>query len=125
MIRALRFFPVSAYHLASLLKLKGDEHVLDVACGTGHAAIEIARRLPRGRVTATDFSPGMLEQARRKAAAGHVRNIEFLERDMTALGFSAGSFDIAVCAFGIFFVLDMETQLAHIAATVVDREAGS
>jgi ubiquinone/menaquinone biosynthesis C-methylase UbiE len=104
--------------MASLLALRGDEHVLDVACGTGHAAIEVARRLPQGQVMAADFSSGMLEQARRKAAARNILNIEFIERDMTALGFPVDSFDIAVCAFGIFFVLNMETQLAHIAATV-------
>ncbi len=116
--RALRFFPASAYHMASRLGLKGDEHVLDVACGTGNAALELARRLPRGRVTATDFSPGMLEQARRKAAASGIANIEFVERDMTDLGFTPGSFDAATCAFGIFFVLDMEAQLAHLASMV-------
>ena len=116
--RALRFFPVSAYHMASLLDLKGDEHILDVACGTGHAAMAVARRVPRGRVTAIDFSAGMLEKARGKATASEIGNIEFLERDMTALGFPEASFDAAICAFGIFFAEDMEAQLAHIASFV-------
>jgi hypothetical protein len=35
-------------------------------------------------VTGVDFSVGMLDQARRKAAAEGVGNIAFLERDMTA-----------------------------------------
>ncbi len=60
----------------------------------------------------------MLEQARRKAAALDLRNVEFLEREMSALGFPAGHFDAAVCAFGIFFVEDMEAQLARIASLV-------
>ena len=115
---ALRFFPASARNMAELLGLRGDEHVLDVACGTGHASLAAAARLPRGRVTAVDFSPGMLEQARRKAAASNLRNVEFLERDMQNPGFAEGTFDIAVCAFGIFFVMDMETQLAHVASMV-------
>jgi ubiquinone/menaquinone biosynthesis C-methylase UbiE len=116
--KALRFFPDSAANMAGLLELRGDEQVLDVACGTGHAALAVARRLPRGRVTATDFSHGMLEQARRKAAASNIVNIEFLERDMTALGFPLASFDIAICSFGIFFVEDMDRQLSHIASVV-------
>jgi len=109
--KALRFFPASARNLASLLNLRGDEHVLDVACGTGHTSLAVAGQLRRGKVTAVDFSPGMLSQARRKAAEQNVGNIEFIEMDMQNLGFADNGFDIAVCAFGIFFVEDMETQL--------------
>jgi ubiquinone/menaquinone biosynthesis C-methylase UbiE len=116
--RALRFFPESAGNMAALLGLKGDEHVLDVACGTGHASVAVARALPGGRVTAVDFSTGMLDQARRKAGSLGIRNVEFHEGDMQHLRFPPGSFDAAVCAFGIFFVIDMETQLAHIASMV-------
>jgi ubiquinone/menaquinone biosynthesis C-methylase UbiE len=115
---ALRFFPASAAHLATLLSLRGDELVLDVATGTGHTSLALAPRLPRGRVTAVDLSPGMLEQARRKTASQGIGNIDFIERDMQELGFPADSFDAAVCSFGIFFVEDMDNQLAHIAATV-------
>lgn len=39
---ALRFFPASARNMAASLGLRGDEHVLDVACGTGHASFAIA-----------------------------------------------------------------------------------
>ena len=39
---ALRFFPASAQHMVSLLDVCGDEHVLDVACGTGHASLAAA-----------------------------------------------------------------------------------
>ncbi len=115
---ALRFFPLSAGHMAGLFELLGNEHVLDVACGTGHASLAVARLLPHGRVTAVDFSRGMLEQARKKAALSGLDNIEFLERDMQNLGFPDGHFDAALCAFGIFFVEDMDTQLSHIAAAV-------
>ena len=115
---ALRFFPRSAENIAELLGLRGDERVLDVACGTGHASFAIASSLPKGRITAVDLSSGMLEQARKKAAALAVRNVEFIERDMQELGFPGPLFDAAVCAFGIFFVEDMDAQLARIAATV-------
>ncbi len=115
--KALRFFPDSARHMAALLGLRGDERVLDVACGTGNAALAIAPLLTTGKVTAVDFSSGMLEQARRKAVAQGVHNVEFLERDMQSLGFGE-QFDVAVCAFGIFFVEDMDAQLARIAAAV-------
>ena len=116
--KALRFFPESARRLAALLDLRGNEEVLDVATGTGHAALALATRLPQGRVTAVDFSPGMLEQARKKAASLKAANVDFLERDMQDLGFPAGRFDAAVCSFGIFFVEDMDSQLAHIVEAV-------
>ncbi len=114
----LRFFPLSAVNMAGLFDLKGNEHILDVACGTGHASIAFAKKLPGGKVTAVDFSSGMLGQARKKADALGVRNVEFVEGDMQNLGFSERPFDGAICAFGIFFVPDMERQLSHIASRV-------
>ncbi len=116
--RALRFFPESAKHAAGLLELRGDEHVLDVACGTGNASIAVARKVPFGRVTAVDFSRGMLDKARQKTASLNLHKVEFLERDMQDLGLPNALFDAAVCAFGIFFVQDMDTQLLHISSTV-------
>jgi ubiquinone/menaquinone biosynthesis C-methylase UbiE len=114
---ALRFFAAAAAHIAQRLPLHGDEEVLDVACGTGHAALAIAPRLPRGHVTAVDFSPAMLARAASKLAAAGIRNVKLVERDMQSLGFHE-QFAIAVCAFGIFFVDDMGAALRHIATTV-------
>jgi ubiquinone/menaquinone biosynthesis C-methylase UbiE len=119
---ALRFFPKSAEHFASCFQLRGDERVLDVATGTGHLACAMAKRLPRGHVTAIDFSSGMLDRARKNAAAANIRNVDFIEMDMQAMGLEPAAFDIAICAFGIFFVADMDRQLAHIAEMV--REGG-
>jgi ubiquinone/menaquinone biosynthesis C-methylase UbiE len=116
--RPLRFFIHSAGIMAGLLRLRGNEQVLDVACGTGHASVALARLLLRGRVLAVDFSSGMLAQARRKAAGLELANIEFIEQDMQNMGFPENHFDSAVCAFGIFFAADMEKQLAHISSKV-------
>jgi ubiquinone/menaquinone biosynthesis C-methylase UbiE len=115
---ALRFFPRSAQGMVSLLGLRGDEQALDVACGTGHASLALARMLPSGRVTAVDFSAGMLDQAKRKAAAQGISNCDFLEGDMTELEFPSDAYDVALCAFGIFFVNDLDTQLAHLVSFV-------
>jgi ubiquinone/menaquinone biosynthesis C-methylase UbiE len=114
---ALRFFATAAAHMADRLSLRGDDRVLDVACGTGHVTLALARRLGRGRVTAVDFSAGMLAQARRKAEGAGLSNIDFVERDMEALDWSA-AFDAAVCAFGLFFVEDMDAQLRRIGRAV-------
>ena len=113
-----RFFPACAAHAASLLNLQGDEHILDVATGTGWVAIEAAKQLPNGHVTGIDLSDAMLAQAARKTAEENANNIILTEMDMTQLDFPNDHFDAAVSAFSIFFVEDMETQLQHIASKV-------
>jgi ubiquinone/menaquinone biosynthesis C-methylase UbiE len=114
---ALRFFVHSAAHLVDRLGLRGNEHVLDVACGTGNVSLALARRLPQGRVTAVDFSTAMLAHARAKAAVEGLGHVDWVEGDMQALPWRR-HFDVAVCAFGIFFVEDMVSQLRQIAGTV-------
>jgi ubiquinone/menaquinone biosynthesis C-methylase UbiE len=116
--RALRFFRDSADKMAEYFTPGEKIHLLDVATGTGNAALTIAGHLPLAKITGVDFSPGMLAQARAKAKAAELMNVEFLEMDMQALEFPADYFDAAVCAFGIFFVEDMERQLMHIAEKV-------
>lgn len=107
---ALRFFPRSAEHLARHLSLSGSEHVLDVATGTGTAAMALAESLSQGQVTGVDFSEGMLRQAEAKMEAKGIKNVKLLQMDMQELDFPAGHFDAAACAFGVFFVDDMAAQ---------------
>lgn len=111
---ALRFFHLSAEHLAGLFELAGDERVLDVATGTGAVALTLARRLDRGHVTGIDMAEGMLGQAEAKAAAQRLSNVTFQPMGMTALQFPAGCFDCATAAFALFFVEDMSACLRGI-----------
>jgi len=116
--QSLRFFQESARKMSAYFSSEESIHLLDVATGTGNAAITLAGYLPRARITAVDFSPAMLAQARAKAKGENVVNIEFLEMDMQKLEFPDDYFDAAVCAFGIFFVEEMERQLKHISDKV-------
>ena len=115
---ALRFFFNSAKQLPDIFQFKGDEHILDVATGTGIAALELARAVPLGKVTGIDFSDGMLSQAKHKAAEQQLNNTEFLHMDMQAMEFPDGHFDAANCSFAIFFVEDMQGLLHHISRKV-------
>lgn len=112
---ALRFFPASAKCMTRYLDGPDIGRVLDVATGTGNLALEIARTFPGMQVTGIDFSAGMLVQARTKAEAGNITNVEFFEMDMREITLPDGHFDAAVCAFGVFFAEDMAKQLRHIA----------
>jgi len=117
---AMRFFSTSAKHVASYLSLNGDEHVLDVATGTGYVALNIAKKLSDGQVTGIDFSEGMLAQAVKNRNEQGVQNVTFIEMDMQAIDCQDNFFDAAVIAFSIFFVEDMKKQLIHIAEKVKD-----
>jgi ubiquinone/menaquinone biosynthesis C-methylase UbiE len=115
---ALRFFSESAKCMAGYLDAPDIRRVLDVATGTGNLALEISRIFPGVQVTGIDFSTGMLAQARAKAEAGNIPNVEFLEMDMHEITLPDGHFDAAVCAFGVFFAEDMAKQLRHIAGKI-------
>src|SRR5262245_51252869 len=53
---------------ADKAQLAPGDAALDVCCGTGDLALELARRLgPEGRVVGSDFSEPMLDLAREKA----------------------------------------------------------
>jgi demethylmenaquinone methyltransferase / 2-methoxy-6-polyprenyl-1,4-benzoquinol methylase len=70
---------------------------LDVACGSGKLTAELARIAgPKGRVVGLDFSPQMLEVARREHPG-----IEFVEGDALKLPFDDASFDASTIAFGL------------------------
>lgn len=54
--RSLRFFQDSARRMATYLDPRKIMHLLDVATGTGNAAITLARHLPMARIMGVDFS---------------------------------------------------------------------
>ena len=114
----MEFFHHAAAHLPQLFRLRGDEHLLDVATGTGIAATAIAPHLPRGRVTGVDLSEGMLAQARARAHQLGLNNIELHPMDMQDIGFDDAHFDAANCSFGLFFLPDMTRLLQHIVSKV-------
>jgi demethylmenaquinone methyltransferase/2-methoxy-6-polyprenyl-1,4-benzoquinol methylase len=88
--------------LAAQACLEGrPRRILDLACGTGDLSIAIAGRAGKDvKVTGLDYSPPMLERARRKAAAEGVRDmVEFIEGDATRLPFPDGHFDCVGISF--------------------------
>jgi demethylmenaquinone methyltransferase/2-methoxy-6-polyprenyl-1,4-benzoquinol methylase len=82
--------------------------VLDACCGTGDLAIAAERE--GGIVTGLDFSPAMLERARRKSGT-----VTWVEGDVLALPFPDGSFDAATVGFGVRNVADLEAGVAELA----------
>jgi demethylmenaquinone methyltransferase/2-methoxy-6-polyprenyl-1,4-benzoquinol methylase len=87
--------------------------ILDVATGTGDLAIEALRLGPR-RITGIDISGKMLEQGRRKISGmGLGEQIVLLKGDSQAIEFGDGTFDVAMCAFGVRNFEDTLTGLSE------------
>lgn len=82
------------------------QRVLDVACGTGVVAREIAHRVPDAEITGLDLNPAMLEVARRLDP-----QISWLEGDALALPFADGSFDLVVSQAALMFFPDRVAAL--------------
>jgi ubiquinone/menaquinone biosynthesis C-methylase UbiE len=104
-----QFAPVMRPFTGAILRaadLRQDADVLDLACGLGEPAFSLAGAVPQGRVTAIDLTAGMLEEARSRARARRVMNVEFVEADLESLPFVADSFDRVTCRFGLVYALD-------------------
>ncbi|HTZ73990.1 MAG TPA: class I SAM-dependent methyltransferase [Candidatus Aquilonibacter sp.] len=88
---------------ARLVKFAGiapGMRVLDVACGTGVAAIPAART--GAKVTALDLTPELLERARFNANLAGLE-IEWHEGDVEKLPFPDSAFDAVISQFGHIF----------------------
>lgn len=101
-------------------RLEPGMHVLDLACGTGDPALEIARRVgARGRVTATDLSPGMLEVCRKNASEAGLTNMECAVADAEQLQFAGGAFQRVTSRLGVMYFVDVQRALAEIKRVLV------
>ena len=98
--------------IAAEAVVKPGDRVLDACCGTGDLAVASAKR--GGVVTGLDFSPAMLERARRKLPSA-----TWVEGDLLALPFEAGSFEAATVGFGVRNVADLEQGLVELRRVLV------
>jgi ubiquinone/menaquinone biosynthesis C-methylase UbiE len=100
-----------AEDLVQAADLSAGARVLDVAAGTGNAAIAAARCLCR--VTATDYVPALLERAAQRAAAEHLP-IETALADAQNLPYPDASFDAVLSVVGAMFAPDQEQTAAEL-----------
>jgi ubiquinone/menaquinone biosynthesis C-methylase UbiE len=92
--------------------------VLDLGCGTGIGLLEVARVLGDcRRLCGIDLAPGMLEQARRKAAAAGVP-AAFEAGDAEAIPFEDDSFDLVLCSSVYHWLSDRTRAVAEMSRVV-------
>ena len=103
--RVGNIIPITAELLCEAMDLRAGQRVLDVAAGSGNAALAAARRF--ADVTATDYVPALLEEARKRAAAEGLP-LTIREADAEQLPFPDASFDVVLSTLGAMFAPDHE-----------------
>lgn len=94
------------HHSAAIfptLRVKEGDSVLDVGCGFGDTAIELARRVgASGRVLGVDCCDAFMDYGRREVAEGGLDNVSFTNGDVLFMPFEP-EYDFVFSRFGTMF----------------------
>jgi ubiquinone/menaquinone biosynthesis C-methylase UbiE len=101
---------VMAEELVKVVDPRPGQKVLDLACGSGTAALVAARRYCE--VTGIDYVPELIARARKRAEASGLPS-EFLVADAQDLPFPDNSFDVVLSVYGVQFAPDQEKAAAE------------
>jgi ubiquinone/menaquinone biosynthesis C-methylase UbiE len=101
--------------LCDAADLHAGSRVIDVATGSGNAAIAAARM--GCEVTGVDYVPSLLDRARERARSEHV-TATFTEGDAEDLPAADASYDAGISVFGTMFAPDHVTTAAEMARVV-------
>lgn len=98
----------------ALARLRPGDSVLDIGCGTGVLILEAEKIVgPKGTAVGLDVEPGMISQARKKAAHAHSQ-ATLQVASITAVPYADATFDVAVSG-AMFHHLRQSQQLAGLA----------
>jgi len=92
--------------------IRAGDDVVDVACGTGNAALLAAAR--GARVVGVDGAARLLDVARERAAAQGVE-VDWREGDLEALPVGDAAADVVLSVFGVIFAGDPAAGLREVA----------
>jgi len=107
----LQLSPLGLRAIEALSPKIGDA-VLDVGCGAGQSALQLADRVgPGGRVTGVDIAPPLLEVARRRAVGRS--QVDFIECDALSLALPEHSIDGIFSRFGVMAFRDPVAAFAN------------
>lgn len=97
-------------------QLRPGDSALDICCGTGDLALELAGRVqPGGRIVGCDFSEPMLDLAREKAAEYGAEGVRFEWADALQLPYDGERFDAVTVGFGVRNLADLDRGLREMA----------
>ncbi|QGX96823.1 class I SAM-dependent methyltransferase [Roseovarius faecimaris] len=92
--------------------LTPDSTALELGCGTGSTALELAPSL--GHITGTDISLEMIGIARQKAATQGVENVRFVTADASGQMPESGPYDVVLAHNLWHLVPDTEEAIARV-----------
>jgi SAM-dependent methyltransferase len=105
--------PIREWMLRELGPREGDT-VLELAAGIGETGFRAAAVVgEHGRLITTDFSPTMLDAARRRGAELRVRNVDYKVLDAERIELDADSVDGVLCRFGYMLMAHPAVALAE------------
>lgn len=103
------------YDIASAsLRLRGDDAVLDLACGTGIYGRRVAEGLPEGMVVGIDLSLPMLSYARRRFCEEGLENYLLIHGDAVKIPLPDESMDAAICGGALHLFPDPEAAVLEV-----------
>jgi demethylmenaquinone methyltransferase / 2-methoxy-6-polyprenyl-1,4-benzoquinol methylase len=101
---------------ADRAELRPGDTALDVCCGTGDLALELASRVsPGGHAVGCDFSEPMLDLAREKAAERGEAAVRFEWADALSLPYDAERFDAVTVGFGVRNLSNLDRGVSEMA----------
>ena len=89
------------------------ERVLDIGCGTGQTARDVALRATDGSVLGVDTGEQALRHARWLTLAAGLRNVDYVCGDAAHHPFPPASFDVAISRFGTMFFANPVSAFSH------------
>jgi SAM-dependent methyltransferase len=104
----------AAQAVVDLAGVTDSDRVLDIATGTGNAALLAARR--GAKVVGLDFEPRLLDIAKARAHSANLQ-IEWIETDLESAPFDMAAFSVVVSAFGVMYAPDHDAAAAALART--------
>jgi SAM-dependent methyltransferase len=100
--------------IANAARLGQTEFLLDLACGPGIYARQLAREIGAGTAVGLDLSMPMLRFAARRARLEGIGNLMLLHGNAMALPFEPGQFDVVNCCGALHLFPDIDRVIGEV-----------
>lgn len=92
--------------------------IIDLMTGMGETWSAVKNKFPNAKLSALDFSPEMLKNAKTKSEKHFNNNVLLLQQDILKSDLPSNNYDIVICAFGL---KTFDTEQLQVLATETKR----